>query len=227
MYMFRDKFLVISLLMITGCFSSCFEVIEEINMKKDGSGMMTLTVNFSQSKTKLAAIMLLDTINGRKVPDKQEIQQEIAKTITQLEKMPGVSNVKNTLDFTNFIATVNFSFKDISDVNRLSKSLLQQYKAPDVDIPTYSYNKEDARFSSNYSYSGDVRAQFNKLSNRDKEIFKSATYTSIFRFESPITSYNNKLANVSRNQLATMQRCAILDVINGKINISNQVQLSK
>jgi hypothetical protein len=169
----------------------------------------------------------MDSIHGYKVPRKQEIQQEIDKTVAQLSRMPGISNVKSTADFTNFVADIRFSFKDVADVNHLVKALLEQYKVKSTNIPTYNYNKEEARFTRDYSYSNDVKAQFNQLKNRDKEIFSAAAYVSILRFETTITSYSNKLARISKNQQAIIQRLAIPDLINGQANISNQVQLSK
>lgn len=46
------------------CFSSCFQVIEEINLTKAGSGTVNLTLNLSASKTKVASVMLMDSIQG-------------------------------------------------------------------------------------------------------------------------------------------------------------------
>lgn len=215
--MFKNRLFLILLLPLF--FSSCFEVIEEITLKKDGTGTMALTVNFSQSKNRIAGILLMDSIQGYKVPSKQEIQQEIDKTVAQLNKMPGISNVKSTTDFTNFIADVRFSFRDIDDVNHLIKSLLEQYKVKSSSVPTYSYDKEDAKFSREYSYSNEL--------NKHKAVFNTAFYVSIIRFESTIISCSNKLAKISKNQQAIIQRIAIPELMNGRANISNQVQLSK
>jgi len=224
--MFKIKLFII-LLIIPVFLSSCFEVIEEITLGKDGTGTMALTVNFSQSRTRIAAIMLTDSIHGYKVPHKQEIQQEIDKTVALLNKMPGISNVKSTADFTNFVASIHFSFKEVANVNHLIRALLEQYKVESANIPTYNYNKDETRFTREYTYSGDVRTQFNQLTNRDREIFNNAAYVSIFRFESAITSYSNKQARISKNQQAIIQRLSITDLINGRANISNQIQLSK
>lgn len=225
--MFKNKSFFICLLIIPVLFTSCFEVIEDVSIGKNGAGNMKLTVNFSQSRTRLAAIMLMDSINGYKVPGKQEIQREMEKTVAQLEKMRGISNVKNTLDFTNFIATISFSFTDAEDINNLTRTILEQYKVKGTNAAIYRYNKEKASFSREYSYSSNIREQYNQLSGRDKEIFRAASYVSIFRFENTITGYSNKQARLSQNQLAIMQRCPVLDLINGNINISNQVQLLK
>lgn len=225
--MFRKRLVVISLFIISLCCTSCFEVIEEIYVAKDGSGHMTLTVNFSQSKTKIAAAAMLDSVNGHKVPEKEDIQQSMDETVALLQKIPGISNVKKTADYANYVASVSFSFKEVSDVNRISKTIMEQYEVKNANVPVYGYNRSTTTFSRDYHYSGDVKTQFNKLSNRDKEIFRSANYISIFRFESPIANYSNKTASISKNKQAAMQRCSVLDLINGKVSISNQVQLSK
>jgi hypothetical protein len=223
--MFKNKAIVMLLISIPLFFSSCFEVIEEMTLGKDGTGTMTLTVNFSQSKSRVAAIMLMDSIHGYKVPNKAEIQQEIDKTVAQLSKMPGISNVKSNTDFSNFVADIRFSFKDVADVNHLMKALLDQYKVKSSNIPSYNYDKEDARFSREYSTGNDVKTGYNQL--KDKEMFNTAAYVSILRFESAISSFSNKQARISKNQQAIIQRLAIPDLINGRANISNQVQLSK
>ncbi|MVT10276.1 hypothetical protein [Chitinophaga tropicalis] len=221
------KISVICLFLLSLFLSSCFEVVEDMKVDRDGSGSMTLTVNLSQSRTKLAAIMMMDTINGHKVPERQDIQQEIDKLVTRLNSTPGISNAKGNIDFTSFIAVISFSFRDVANVNRAISNIMDQYKVKGMSAANYSYNEAEGRFSRVYKNTGDVREQYNKLRDRDKEIFSSAMYISIFRFENTITDYSNKLSRVARNQLAIMQRCSVKDLINGKTDISNQIQLSK
>jgi hypothetical protein len=225
--MLLNKSFTFCLLLLSLCLCSCFEVVEDMTVTKNGSGTMKLTINMSQSKTKLAAIMLMDSIRGNKVPEPAEIRRELDKTTAQLERMPGISNVKNSLDLNDFVVSISFSFTKAEDVNQLMKSLLTQYNVQNAPVVNYHYSEQDARFSKDYKYSGAVKEQYNKLNTKDKEIFSPATYISIYRFELPVSDYSNKQAKVSKNQLALMQRCQILDLINGKTNISNQVQLSK
>src|SRR3982750_2374922 len=85
-------------------FSSCFEVIEEISMRNDGTGDVVLTINLSQSRTKVASVMLLDSVQGYKVPSKQKIQQELSEAVAYLKKSEGISNVKSSSDFNSYIA---------------------------------------------------------------------------------------------------------------------------
>jgi len=207
--------------------SSCFEVVEEISMRNDGTGDVVLTINLSQSKTKVASVMLLDSVQGYKVPSKQKIQQELNEAVTYLKKSKGISNVKSTSDFNNYIATVSFSFKDVSDINNITRNILTQQKIKATNTSSYSFNKVTKTFSRKYQPVGTAKAEFNKLKSKDKAVFNGALYTSIYRFESLVTSTSNPASNVSKSKKAVMLRSSIIDIINGKINVSNQIQLSK
>jgi len=225
--MLRKLRFFLVLIFIPFVFTSCFEIIEEITMRADGSGDMTITINLSQSKTKVASILLMDSINGYKVPSKQMIQREVNEAVADLKKMPGISNVKSTTDFTNYIGTITFSFKEISNINNISKKILETQKIKTSNISTYSYNKATATFARDYKYYATAKSEFNKLKKEDKEVFKTATYTSIYRFANTIAKHSNPLAKVSKSQKAVMQKCSVMDLINGKTSVTNIVQLSK
>jgi len=207
--------------------SSCFEVVEEITLKNDGTGDVVLTINLSQSKTKVASVMLLDSVQGYKVPSKQKIQQELNEAVAYLKKSEGISNVKSTSDFSNYIATISFSFKDVSNINNITKNILAQQKIKATNTSSYSYNKTTKTFNRKYQPVSTAKTEFNKLKAKDKAVFNGATYTSIYRFESPVTSSTNPASNVSKSKKAVMLKSSIMDLINGKINVSNTIQLSK
>lgn len=207
--------------------SSCFEVVEEISMKNDGTGDVVLTINLSQSKTKVASVMLLDSVQGYKVPSRQKIQQELNEAVAYLKKSEGISNVKSTSDFNNYIATISFSFKDVSNINNITKNILAQQKIKATNTSSYTYNRATKTFARKYQAIVTAKTEFNKLKAKDKAVFNGATYTSIYRFESPVTSSSNPASNVSKSKKAVMLKSSIMDLINGKINVSNTIQLSK
>ncbi len=206
--------------------SSCFQVIEEINLKNDGSGDVILTINLSESKTKVASIMLADSINGYRVPSKQKIVQQLNEAAAYLRKTPGISQVKTSTDFNNYVATIGFSFQDISNINNLTKDILAKQKIKATNNSSYSYNKTTGIFNRQYQPLNDAKQAYSKLKNQDKTVFKTAMYTSIYRFERPVSSISNPLANLSKTQKAVMLKSSILDLINGTVNISNRIQLS-
>jgi hypothetical protein len=207
-------------------FSSCFQVIEEITLKNNGSGDMTITMNLSQSKSKLASIMLLDSVNGYKIPKEKDINQYMNEAVDFLKKSDGISNIKKTVDLKNYIASVSFSFKDVSGINGITQKLLSKQKAKMPGIH-YFFDKAGATFKRTYQYSSDIKAEYSKLKTKDKEIFKTAGFTSIFRFENAIATSTNKLSKISPSGKAIMLKTSALELINGVVNISNQIQLSK
>ena len=196
-------------------------------MKESGSGDVTLTLNMSQSKTKLASIMLLDSVSGYKVPSKADIAKKMNEAVDYLKKSEGITNVKKTIDFDNYIATINFSFKEVSNLNNLTDNLFKMMKVKGVNKSSYTYNKEKNTFNRSYVYAAEAKSEYNKLNDDAKSVFKTATYTSIYRFDSEIQDYNNKLATVSKSKKAIMLKTQALDLINGKANLSNNIQLSK
>ncbi len=215
------------LIAIAICCSSCFQVIEEINVRNNGSGDVTLTLNFSQSKTKLASIMLLDSVSGYKVPSKTDVQRKLNETVEYLRKSEGISNVKKSLDFNNFIATISFSFNDVSNLNNLTDDVMKSLKVKNVNQSSFVYNKNQGSFSRSYVYTTDAKTEYNKLNEDAKSVFKSAAYTGIYRFENEIATFNNKLSTVSKSRKAIMMKASVLDLINGRVNISNKIQLTK
>ncbi|WP_342327382.1 hypothetical protein [Pedobacter sp. FW305-3-2-15-E-R2A2] len=215
------------LILLVGMFSSCFQIIEEINVAANGSGTVNLTVNLSASKTKVASIMLLDSVNGYKVPSKQKIHKEMDEVVAYLKNSPGISNVKKTVDLENYIASVSFAFKNISNINNVNQNVLKKMKIKAVNNSSYSYNPETNTFQRSYAHTKEALTEYNKLKSEVKNVFKEASYTSIYRFEKPVSTCSNPLAKVSKTKKAVMLNTGMLGLINGKTNISNKIVLSK
>jgi len=63
--------LVISVSLLLG---SCFEVIEDITIRKNGSGHVKVILNASQSRSDIAALLLLKEVNGHPIPSLAKIK---------------------------------------------------------------------------------------------------------------------------------------------------------
>lgn len=84
-----------------------------------------------------------------------------------------------------------------------------------------------ANFTRKYSYSSEIKKQYNKLQSENKKVFNDATYTIIYRFDKEIASQKNPLAKTSKSKKSSMQRINAMDFINGSSDISNAIQLKK
>ena len=205
--------------------ASCFQVVEEIDLNGDGSGHMVLTLNLSESKTKIASVLKMKTFNGRAIPSQSEIVSRIKKTAETIGETPGISNVKTHTDFNNYIAEISFRFKDVSQVNAVSKRLFTEYKIKIANAAVYNYNKTDKVFSRKYIHNAETKKAYNTLNATDKAVFENADYTCIYRFASPVASQSNTTAKISKSGKAVMQQTTMLSVIHARTNLSNTIKL--
>lgn len=209
------------------CFSSCFQLIEEINLTAAGAGTVNLTLNLSASKTKVASVMLMDSIQGYKVPSRQAIQKELNEIVDYLKKSPGISNVQKKIDFENYIVSVSFAFKDLANIDQVNQNVLRKLKIKGLNHSSYTYSAKNQVFQRSYQHTREAVLEYNKLKPEVKKIFKDATYVSIYRFEQPIATSTNPLAKVSKSKKAVMLNTGILGLINGKTDLSNRITISK
>ncbi len=204
-------------------FQSCFEVIEEVKMKDDGSGHFNFVINFSQSKTKINSVLKMQKINGHPVPSKEEIKNEASKLESLAQHTVGISNVKTNIDLTNYIFAIDLDFQKISSLNTVFLKL-KQSKKMDPAIAADYFSFDDKKFVR--SQKMPLKTLYDKLEKGDKEVFQTAKYTSVYKFDSTIKSFSNKNAIASKSKKAIMLNGSVINVINGHEKIENTITLN-
>ncbi|WDF47686.1 hypothetical protein PQ459_04175 [Chryseobacterium sp. KACC 21268] len=205
--------------------TSCFDIIDKISLRADGSGEYAVILNASKSKTRLQSISKMETINGKKVPKKPEIENKVNQASNIFKSVQGISNVKTSLDFDNFIIKLSCNFKKIENIN----AGLEQLKAKNIigkTVPTQLYKQNVAEKTFIRNKIGSYKNDYDKLSKADKEVFSDATYTSILQFENVIKSQTNNSYIVSPNKKAIKLNGNILDFILQKKQIQNTISLN-
>ncbi|WP_299834761.1 hypothetical protein [uncultured Tenacibaculum sp.] len=220
----KRKIKIIALLLSSFLLVSCFEFVEEVSFNEDGSGNVVLTLNLSKSKTKLASIMLLDSINGYKVPSKEKIRQQVNKALVKVKKLKGVSNVQSNLNFKEFIVTVSCDFDNVDVLNTVIASFSSKKDAMSIKKHKhFTYNKNKKTFIRSHHF--DFSKEIKKAKEKDKAILKDASYTSIYRFKSPVKKFQNKDCRISKTKKALMLRASIQDIITNNKSIKNHIEL--
>lgn len=217
-FFIKQILLFIPLLLLT----SCFDILDKVNVKADGSGEYTLILNASKSKTRLASISKMETINGKKVPKKSEIEAKINEAARIFKATPGISNVKTSMDFDNYIIKLSCNFKKIENIN----AGLEQLKAKNIlgkMIPTQIYNQNVAKKTFTRNKVNTFKSDYDKMSKADKEIFNDAKYTSVLQFENTIKSQTNSSYMLSPNRKAAKLEANVLDFILQKKQIQNNI----
>lgn len=214
--------LVISLLL----FTSCFEIIEEITLHKNGSGTISITLNLSQSKSKIASIMLMDSINGFPIPSKSEITNFVTNTTKTIRNTSGVSNVKSKLDLANFILNFSCDFENVHALNQVIASFGDRKERIKINNQKhFTYNTSIPYFSRSYHYN--LSKEFSKIKTIDKNVLKESSYTTIYRFDQEIISTSNPLSKIAPNKKAVLIKVSGTDMLTGKQSIKNNIQLIK
>ncbi|MGF1559857.1 MAG: hypothetical protein ACFCUL_12285 [Flavobacteriaceae bacterium] len=204
--------------------SSCFDLVDEITMNADGTGEFVLTLNLSKSKTKIASLMLLDSVNGHKVPSKDDILLAIKNTEDFLKNENGISNVSHKADFANYIFSVRCNFTSIDAMNRLAEELIKQNNLPQI-TSKFAYQSGSKTFERKFDHGKLAKTNYAALKEADKKVFDEASYTSIYRFDQEIGSFSNTHANLSKSKKAILLRLSALEFINGTKSLSNKIQL--
>jgi hypothetical protein len=217
------KVYFIPLLCFVFMFQSCFEVIEEVKMKDDGSGHFNFVINFSQSKTKINSVLKMEKINGYDIPSKEEIKKEASRLEELAQNTTGISNVKTNIDLTNYIFVVDLDFQKISNLNAVFLKLKNSKKI-DPTITTDYFTFTDKKFIR--SQKVPIKALYDKLKKTDKEVFENAKYTSVYKFDSTIKSFSNKNATPSKSKKAIKLNGSVINVINGSEKIENTITLN-
>jgi hypothetical protein len=207
-------------------FQSCFEIIEQVFLKNDGSGNFQLVVNLSKSKTKINSIIKMKTVNGHDVPTKEEVKNKIDAIEKNVAKTPGITAVKTTVDFDNYIATINCNFTTVA---RLNDAIKKVYNSEGGKVngleKTYDYNAASGLFTRLNKFS--LKDDYKKMSNADKEVFATANYTAIYKFEGNAAAVSNNDTKISASKKATMLKLNALDIVTGKKSVENKINLTK
>lgn len=213
-------FLLIPLFLL----SSCFELVEELTLNKDGSGEFQFTANLSQSKTKLKSIMLMDKVNGYKVPTEADIRKEIESICSLARKTKGISKVKKTVDFNDFIFSFSCHFDSVESLNQVVKNFRVSKKVRNNNHDQqFRYDKKNKKLYRNFDAA--LKQEYSRLKTEDKKIFKEATYVSVCRFQGEVKATSNRTTKTSPNKKATMLKVKVLDVINRKETVKNTIAL--
>ncbi len=200
--------------------ASCFEVIEDVTVHKNGSGTYKFIVNLSQSKNQIDKIRTQDSILHFKVPTIEMADAKITEVKNKLKTIDGISNVVITQDHTNYIYHLSCDFKNVASLNNAILNLWKTYdkKAP-ATFNLYSY--ENGVFKRNTN-SSELEHVTQLAGSQERDLLQKANYTVICRFDTTISVGNSMNYSLSPSKKATLYKKDVWSTIADK-GISNNV----
>ncbi len=205
--------------------TSCFEIVEDVTFRKNGSGVLKLIINLSQSKNEINTLMKLDSNSGYRIPREKEINSYLDKAIITLKATPGSNKIVLRRDFTNWVFELETEFNNTKSLEEGMKAIYSEFSGGKqfsfrnkLIYNDKSLEREMEPFDEN------VKKQLNKPT--EKKIFARAKYTTIYHFENQVLTYSNKRAKLSPSKKAIMLQTNVLNLINGIESIQNNIKLN-
>jgi hypothetical protein len=184
--------------------TSCIEIVDDITVNNDGSGNLKYTINLSASKVKINSILALDSLEGRRVPSKDEIAERITAFQKRLEAKTGISNVLVESNFTDYIFKVQCDFTSIDALQNAVKEVIKE-ESQEKNLKELEHNWMTWDGTKLLRSVPDITIERAKsLKAEDAEQLKQGNYTSITRFQRPVDKFDNANAILSKNKLAVM-----------------------
>lgn len=187
-------------------FTSCVEIIDDITINNDGSGILKYTINLSSSKVKINSVLALDSLDGKKIPTLAEIETKINSFKTKLEGKSGISNVAIDYNFSDFIFKLQCNFTNVTALQTALKEVIEE-ESKEKNIPELEHNWLSWDGTKMVRSIPEITVKKTKdLKQEDVELLKQGNYTSISRFERTVEKFDNPSATLSKNKMAVMIR---------------------
>lgn len=216
----KQLLLFFPILLLTGC----FQIIEEINMKADGSGEMVLTLDLSQSAQSVRAYLEAGVVEGKEIPSQNQMQSFLSDLKGELSSMPGLTSVDIQSNWSSFIFKVRCHFKEVEDIDNALFKLAGKAKKDDMHPwdfkPNFRY--QNGVFNRLFEYKPDLN-EFNKLSASRKVMLEQAKYMVIYRFEKAIDQFSNEAFQLSPSRKAVMLQTTPAAIATGKVKPATEI----
>jgi hypothetical protein len=184
--------------------TSCIEIIDDVTVNNDGSGSLKYAINLSASKVKINSILALDSLEGRPVPSKEELEERIVSFKKKLASKTGISNVVVESNFEDYIFKLSCDFASVQALQHAVKEVvMEETKEKNLEGMDHDWLLWDGNKLSR-SIPEITLDRTRNLKPEDAELLKQGNYTSITRFQRPVEKFENTSAVLSKNRLAVM-----------------------
>jgi hypothetical protein len=208
-------------------FTSCIEIIDDILIHDDGSGVFKYTVNLSSSKVKINSILALDSLKGKRVPELSEIKEKIYLFKKSLSNQKGISNVLIEENYTDFIFKFSCNFSSPGVLQTGIENSIAEISENQVFLdPRYKWIQWDGNVLSR-TIPDITSDKLKTLDSKDDELLKLGTYTAISRFDRKIEKFDNPNAKLSKSLTATMLKVDTYSLKENENLLDNRIFLSK
>jgi hypothetical protein len=220
--------------------TSCFDIHENIFLKKDGSGNFSFSIDLTQMKP-----MMVMLESDKSAPDKQSTQESLNDKFevvhAKLSQVNGITNIHSIEDTANYTFGIAFDFSNVTALNKAMNKLFEEdtAKAKQKEIVYFEMKdhqlirKDELDSKSILGKSGSLMGSKSRKSENITgsldQLFSTVTYSTTYQFESKITGTLNSNSIISGDKKKVTVTCypfaALKDSTQKKCSIANTITL--
>jgi hypothetical protein len=213
-------------LLIPFLLSSCFELEEEIYLKKNGSGTYQFRVDMSELKTMIEA-MGDKKSEGEEAEDDGDMMSQskegMEKTTKELNEMEGISNARNIGNEEEYIFGFAFDFESVEALNNATHSR-DKNKKHEGDY--YSFSKgvfKKLAFGGMDELTGSM-GKGEQDSEQVAQMLSQVDYSFTLRTEGKIKKFSNTKATLKDKQ-ELIFKASFKDIMDKKVKVANEIKI--
>jgi hypothetical protein len=204
--------------------TSCIDLIDDLTINRDGSGVLKISINLSKSKLKVNSILALDSLNGKRIPKIGEISSKIDYYAGIIKEKDGIKNVIVSKNNEEFIYKFTIEFSNIEKLEQSLKEVLNEENSSWVN-----FDFDWVKWENNVLTRNNIQipaSQLRKLKVEDVEALKTGNYVSITRFQDPVLEFTNELSKLSGDQKAVMIKTTAFNLAENTQLLKNTIRVS-
>jgi PBP1b-binding outer membrane lipoprotein LpoB len=201
--------------------TGCFDITEEITVKKNGAGQYVNKIDATKFAEQMQAFAAFDT-TGEMIPKlKFSLDSTFSSTWSGYGKIKGISNVK--IDTSKeYVYILTMDFEEVSALNAALSST-KGTTQPDL----YAWEKGKISRKDLPINMGDMKMEDESQKEMLKGFMQDMKYTIIYHLPSDVKNVENKESKISGDKKTVTLACNLLDVMDGKIKLSDAVVYKK
>jgi hypothetical protein len=196
---------------------SCVEIIEEITVKEDRSGTMSLSAGLSGVNSLLGLIGSFANIAPL-----DDIEGEVEIIISKLKAQEGISNVRFSKIKSRGNYALSFDFKDSKSLNNALYAVSDQQKK--FFQPSFYKIKKNKYQRRNMTNWANMLLEKEKENLPDEAIFELVEYKAIVNVPRPATHVKADDAIVSKNKKTISTKNFVSDILDNRIDTGMKVK---
>jgi hypothetical protein len=210
------NFLLLAVTLIS--MSACFDITEEVTLNKDGSGKYTSVIDASKLSEQMQMLAAFDT-TGEMVPKlKYSLDSTFSETFKKYSEVKGISNVK--VDTSKpYVYKVSMDFKNVEALNEVINSDKKNEETKNL----YAWKKGQLSRKDFALNLDEMKMEDESQKEMAKSMLEGMKYTIVFNLPSKAKNVSNSSAKLSDDKKTVTLACSLLDVMDKKAKLGNEV----